>query len=80
MTDDELDQLSAKKDRLIDWLFPTDGGREYDEIDGVGIGTSGDKKPCFIVNLERDPEWKLPFDNYYGTPVVWKVKGKVFAP
>jgi hypothetical protein len=68
-----IDELSAKKDRLLARLVPA-----YPEVEGVGIYLGGNREPHLVVVLTSRPE-SPTFDEYDGTGVIWKIKGSPFA-
>ena len=79
MDDVELDKLSDIKSRLVMFLVPTDDLDPYPEVEAVGIGTGGDQRPVIIVNLKEKPEWEIPFREFEGIEILWKVLGNAAA-
>lgn len=62
--------MGAVEEDLGDLLF---------SIDCIRVGYTGETEPVIIIELREKPPGDIPFREYQGYPVVWKVKGDTNA-
>lgn len=82
MTNNEwIQSIVAHKNAATKLGLHLDGDGDLREFDTIRTGSDGRQNPVLIVTLLTDPApgWNVPFREFEGFPVVWKVNGKVFA-